>query len=160
MADVKRAGEDTNWQALLRLVQDSFAYMEARIDPPSSMHRLTVENIARHAREQEIWIVGPPEVPHACMFLTEKPDCLYVGKMAVADEYRGKGYARLLIDVAGARARVKGLPALELQSRIELTELHSIYARMGFIKTGESAHDGYDRPTSITMRRAVKQGTN
>jgi len=26
---------------------------------------------------------------------------------------------------------------------------------MGFVKTGETAHEGFDRPTSITMRAPV-----
>ena len=148
-----RAGTGTNWNALLRLVQQGFAYMETRIDPPSSMHRLTEEIIARHADEQEIWIIGEAAAPVACMFLTEKPDSLYVGKVAVAESHRGKGLARLLIDCAADRARAKGLPALELQSRVELTEVHATFSNMGFVKTGEDAHAGYDRPTSITMRR-------
>jgi hypothetical protein len=42
-----------------------------------------------------------------------------------------------------------------LQTRVELVENHAAFSRMGFAKTGESAHPGYDRPTSITMRRAV-----
>ena len=150
-----RAGPGTNWTALLTLVQDSFAYMEARIDPPSSMHRLTADSIARHAAAQEIWIVGPQDAPIACLFMTEKPDCLYVGKLAVAAGHRGRGHARRLIDCAETRAKEKGLPALELQSRVELTENHAAFAKMGFIKTGEDAHAGYDRPTSITMRRGI-----
>lgn len=150
-----RAGSDTDWAALLRLVRDSFAYMKHRIDPPSSMHRLTAESIARHADEQEIWIIGPPKAPVACLFMTEKPDCLYVGKLAVAQSHRGKGYARRLIDCAETRARAKGLPALELQSRVELTENHAAFARMGFVKTGEDAHEGFNRPTSITMRLEI-----
>lgn len=149
----ERADAKTNWAALLRLVQQSFAYMDGRIDPPSSMHRLTADSIAKHTRDQEVWIIGSPKAPVACVFLTEKPDSLYVGKLAVAESHRGKGYARALIACAEARARAKGLPALELQSRIELTEIHATFARMGFVKSCEDAHAGYDRPTSITMRR-------
>jgi len=38
---------------------------------------------------------------------------------------------------------------------VELVENHAAFAKMGFVRTGESAHPGYDRPTSITLRRAV-----
>jgi phosphinothricin acetyltransferase len=44
---------------------------------------------------------------------------------------------------------------LELETRIELTENHATFARMGFIKTAETAHPGYERPTSIKMRATV-----
>ena len=44
---------------------------------------------------------------------------------------------------------------LELQTRIELTENQATFGRMGFVKTAETAHEGFDRPTSITMRAKV-----
>ena len=127
--------------------------MEGRIDPPSSMHRLTEAAIADQARTGEVWIAGDP--PVACVFLTPRPDALYLGKLAVAVGHRGRGLARRLVDHASRRAAARGLPALELQTRIELTENHAAFAGMGFAATGTTAHQGYDRPTSITMRRPV-----
>ena len=44
---------------------------------------------------------------------------------------------------------------LELETRIELTENHAAFARMGFIKTAETSHEGFDRTTSIVMRAPV-----
>ncbi|RUY90914.1 GNAT family N-acetyltransferase, partial [Mesorhizobium sp. M7A.F.Ca.CA.003.01.2.1] len=38
---------------------------------------------------------------------------------------------------------------------IELTANHAAFARLGFRETGRTAHDGYARPTSITMRKAL-----
>ncbi|MBF9029925.1 GNAT family N-acetyltransferase [Rhodobacterales bacterium HKCCE3408] len=129
--------------------------MDGVIDPPSSMHRLTVADIATTCREGEVWAIGRP--PVACIFLTPKPDALYLGKLAVAETARGQGLARLLVDLAAERAAERGLGWLELQTRVELTQNHATFARLGFVKTAETAHDGYDRPTSITMRRAVPQ---
>lgn len=151
---VLRADPETGPHAgILALIRRSFAAMEGRIDPPSSMHRLTVADIARQCREGEVWHVGQP--PVACIFLTARPDCLYVGKLAVDARWRGRGLARGLIAHAEGRARVLGLAWLELQTRVELVENHAAFARMGFVRTGESAHPGFDRPTSITLRRAV-----
>ena len=48
-----------------------------------------------------------------------------------------------------------GKAALELQTRIELTANHAVFARLGFRETERTAHDGYVRPTSITMRKAL-----
>lgn len=139
---------------LLALIRDSFAYMDDRIDPPSSMHRLTVDDLSRTAAEGEIWAIGAP--PLACVILTDKPDALYLGKLAVSKAARGQGMARSLVDIAEARAREKGLPALELQTRVELVENHATFARLGFVETGRTAHAGYDRPTSITMRKVLR----
>ena len=98
---------------------------------------------------------GRTGTPVACMFLTPKPGALYVGKLAVAASHRGQGLARRMLDRAEARARDLGLPALELQTRVELVENQAAFLAMGFVEVGRTAHKGYDRPTSITYRRAV-----
>ena len=151
---LRRAGEGDDFAAILALVQESFAYMEARIDPPSSMHRLTPESVAGHARDEEIWIVEDGQGGlAACVFFTRKPGRLYLGKMAVRQDCRGRGLSRRMVEKAAERAVALRLPLLELETRIELVENHRTFARMGFVKTGENAHAGYSRPTSITMQR-------
>ena len=75
------ASDFSDWAGLLRLLEEAFASMEGRIDPPSSVHRLT--------------------------------------------------------------------PA------IELGENHATFGAMGFVRTGEHAHEGYHRPTLVTMRKRI-----
>ena len=139
--------------AVLALIQTSFAYMEDRIDPPSSMHRLTMEGINFQAQTGEARAMGAP--PVACIFLTYQPDAIYIGKLSVAPPHRGKGLARRLVDLAKDRARVAKIPKLWLESRVELIEIHQAFSRMGFVKTGTSAHKGFDRPTSFVMECEV-----
>ncbi|MFC2970057.1 GNAT family N-acetyltransferase [Acidimangrovimonas pyrenivorans] len=150
-----RATDPYDWPALLRLIQTSFAYMEGRIDPPSSMHRLTVDDIAQQAEIGEVWVIEEADHPVACVFLTPRKDALYLGKLAVEAGYRGRGLARKLVETAQSRARALGLPLLELQSRIELVENHAAFASMGFTLADETAHPGYDRPTSLTFRKTL-----
>jgi ribosomal protein S18 acetylase RimI-like enzyme len=140
------------WPPILALLRDAFAFMEGRIDPPSSLRDLTPEALNRQAEVGEIWVIGAPV---GCVFLTPKPGALYVGKLAVAEAFRGQGLARRLIEVAEVRAREMGLPALELQVRVELVENQAAFRAMGFQEVGRTAHAGFDRPTSITYRRAV-----
>jgi GNAT superfamily N-acetyltransferase len=68
---------------------------------------------------------------------------------------QGRGIGRLLVEAARVEARRRGLAWLELQTRIELVENHAAFARMGFARTGETAHPGFARPTSVTMRSAA-----
>lgn len=144
---------DPRLPQVLDLIRRSFAFMEGRIDPPSSMHRLTMADIARQCVDGEVWVIGAP--PLACLFLTPQVDSLYLGKLAVDVDARGTGLARRLIDVAEERARARALPTLELKVRVELTENQQAFARMGFCPVGHESHPGFDRPTSVTMRRAV-----
>lgn len=142
-----RAKDPFDWPAALALIQRAFQGMEGRIDPPSSIHRFTVEDL----KQGEFWIIGTP--PIACVQLTLKPHALYLGKLAVEPGKTRRGLARRLIASAETRARAVGLPALELQTRVELTENHATFQALGFTEVARTAHPGYDRPTSITYRR-------
>ena len=144
------------WSEVLALLRQSFAYMEARIDPPSSMNRLDLEGLKAKSGVETCLLAMRAERIAGCAFLDAKQDCLYVGKVAVAEKMRGLGIARLLLEEAENRAAGLRLPFLELQSRVELVENHRTFQRLGFSKCGEDAHPGYDRPTSITMRKPVE----
>lgn len=138
---------------VLALIRAAFAGMEGRIDPPSSMHRLTEAALAEMARDGEVWVAEGRDGPVACMVLTPRDGDLHLGKLAVTAACRGQGLARQLVDHALRRARVLGKTAVTLQTRIELAENHAAFAALGFRKVGESAHPGFDRPTSVTYRR-------
>jgi len=144
-----------DWPAVLKLIQECFAYMHGIVDPPSSVHRLTTQVLRDHVRDcGEVWVFDF-NGPVACMVLTPKSNALYVGKISVTPAHRKKGLARKLIDKACNRAKALGYPAIELQVRVELKENIRAFTKMGFIRVGETSHKGYDRPTSITMRRSV-----
>lgn len=137
---------------VLALLRGAFAYMADRIDPPSSLTRMTRESLAYDAEDRELWVLPGPA---ACVIFTRQPDHLYIGKLAVAEAERGRGHAKRLIDLAAERARLLGLDRLRLQTRIELTENQAAFRHMGFTEIGRTAHPGYDRPTSITFERRV-----
>ncbi len=98
-------------------------------------------------------MLGSP--PVASIFLNRKGDALYVGKLAVNPEARRQGLATRLVAHAEERARELGFGTLELQTRIELVENHRTFESMGFQKIAETTHPGYDRPTSILMRKRL-----
>lgn len=145
-----RALAPYDWAAILDLIRTEFAYMEPRIDPPSSIDRLTPEDIAVQADEGEVWVIGDAL---ACMFLTPKAETLYLGKLAVRGDQRGRGLARVLVQCAQSRALALGFGTVELQTRVELVENLAIFRALGFVETTRTAHDGYASPTSITFRK-------
>lgn len=151
----RRLTGDEPMEPILNLVRAAFAYMDGVVDPPSSVHRLTGDGIARAAREGEVWVLEEADRPLACLFLTPEPDRLYIGKLAVAESLRRRGLARQLLAHAEARAKALGLPVLEMRSRVELTGNHVAFEAMGFARTGTTAHEGFDRPTSVTFAKPV-----
>lgn len=146
-------GNFSDWAALLRLVKEAFAFMDGRIDPPSSVHELTLRSIAIKAQEEALILATDESGLVGCVFARPRGDSLYVGKLAVRADRQGKGIGRRLMDAVGNHARDAGLGNLELDTRIELVENHRAFAAMGFVKIADRAHEGYDRPTFITMRK-------
>lgn len=143
------------WEELLGLITEAFGYMDGMIDPPSSAKGLTVESLATKAKKEICFAALHSDTILGCVFASEKQDCLYIGKLAVTPTSQGLGVGRALVGAAEAYARGVGKPALELQTRIELVRNHAAFARLGFRETARTAHQGYDRPTSITMRKSL-----
>jgi ribosomal protein S18 acetylase RimI-like enzyme len=137
----------------LDLLQAAFAFMEGRIDPPSSLATMTLDSLTETARTSEVWALGDPVI--SCMILTPRGDALYLGKLAVADSHRGHGIARRLVDLAVARAPIHKVSRIELQTRVELTGNQVAFRALGFTEVARTAHPGYDRPTAITFERKV-----
>jgi hypothetical protein len=82
-----------NDQALsevLTLICTSFAFMTGRIDPPSSMHQLTVQDPSDQA--QASWILAMGDPVEACVVASPLPHALYLGKMVVDAILRGQAW--------------------------------------------------------------------
>jgi len=143
------------WEELLAVIRASFAYMDGVIDPPSSAHRLTAETLRAKAADEVCFIATVDLEIIGCAFLAEKEDGFYLGKLAVLPSWQGKGLGRRLMNAAEEHARRAGKPIIELQTRVELTANHRTFAALGFVETARTAHTGYDRPTSVTMRKRI-----
>ena len=147
----------SNWPQLLGLLRESFAYMDSRIDPPSSLTRMGVEELKSKASQETLIVATEGQSLIGCAFAAVKDECVYVGKVAVAQSVRRKGIARAMFAAAETLARTHGRKLLELQTRVELVENYATFAALGFEKVAETAHPGYDRTTSITMRKRVAE---
>ena len=144
------ATDPYDWPALLALISRAFASMEGRIDPPSSLHRLTPQGLALSG---EVWVLGQPAV--AYMVLKPVDGALYLGKLAVEPALQGRGLGRQMVARAEERAREMRFDRLELETRVELSENHRFYLSLGFTEVSRSAHPGFDRPTSVRYAKRV-----
>ena len=147
-----------DWEGLRALVAAAFAGMTGRIDPPSSLDAMTAGDFAALAGAGPWWLAREGAAPAGCLFGARREGALYLSKLAVRPDRQGLGIGRALVEAAAAWARVEGLAALTLGTRVELVGNHAAFARMGFVETGRSAHAGYDRPTSVAMRRELGAG--
>ncbi|WP_025898659.1 GNAT family N-acetyltransferase [Sneathiella glossodoripedis] len=153
---VRRDEKYSQIPELLSLIREAFAYMQDRIDPPSSMHLLNETSLTQKCREETLFTATIDDHLVGCAFAKEYQDYIYVGKLAVSQCYQGAGIGQKLLFACRDHALELGKPVLEIQVRVELTENHRFFQNLGFVKTGESAHAGYDRPTSYTFRLNIK----
>lgn len=145
----------TGWDELLALLHAAFAYQHERIDPPSSLHELDADAIARKARDERLFLAVDDGELVGCIFARPQPGSLYIGKFAVRPDRQGRGIGRQLMHAVETFARHAGYATLELNTRIELAENHASFAAMGFAKTAEHAHPGHARTTFITMTKSL-----
>ncbi|TPI49024.1 GNAT family N-acetyltransferase [Mesorhizobium sp. B2-9-1] len=143
------------WDDLLALIRRAFAYMAGVIDPPSSAHLLTAEALAAKASRETAFLVVENGRIVGCVFALERSRDFYVGKLAVEPRLQGQGIGTRLMRAVEDLARERGMDVIELQTRIELTANHTAFTQLGFRETERTAHAGYDRPTSITMRKVL-----
>jgi GNAT superfamily N-acetyltransferase len=143
------------WPELLDLILRSFAFMDGVIDPPSSAHRLTPASLAEKTSKEFCFVARKDGQFVGCVFAGEHGDALYVGKLAVDPAEQGNGIGRRLIAAVEDLALRLRKPALELETRVELTGNHAFFRRIGFVEVGRTAHAGCNRPTSITFRKRL-----
>lgn len=143
------------FEELLALILFSFAYMDGVIDPPSSAHRLTPQNLAEKAKQEIGYIALEDDVLVGCVFCKPETDTLYIGKLAVSPTAQGKGLGLSLLRKAEETAHSLGLSAIRLETRIELVHNHERFSSWGFVKTADKAHVGYDRTTQIEMMKRL-----
>jgi predicted N-acetyltransferase YhbS len=141
-----------DWDGLHALLQAAFGYMEDRIDPPSSLHKLTTETLAAKAESETLLLAYMGDRLAGCCFLADQGEAMYLGKLAVSLEAQSKGVGVALVRFALNYSRSQGKSYVELQSRIELTEVHDFFQKFGFRQSSTTTHEGYDHPTSITMQ--------
>ena len=142
----------TDWPALLDLIRRAFAYMAPRIDPPSSLRLLDEATIATKAAVETLLLARQGEILVGCVFLRDEGEAMYMGKLAVDPAVQHSGAGRALVARAVDYSREQGKTRIELESRIELSEVHDFFRRQGFRQTGTTSHKGYDHPTAIVMQ--------
>ncbi|MEM0988382.1 MAG: GNAT family N-acetyltransferase [Pseudomonadota bacterium] len=153
--EIELVGKGANFVPVHKLLVAAFAFMEGRIDPPSSLARLRPIDLKKMADDGGCLLARKGGKLVGCLFLSDQPDCLMIAKLAVAPKRQGQGIGRALVEGALRVALSLSKPVVRLQTRVELVENHQAFARLGFVETGRTSHDGYDHPTSITMEHPL-----
>jgi ribosomal protein S18 acetylase RimI-like enzyme len=139
---------------LHRLVQDAFANLP--IDPPSGVLKEAVADFQKRLQNETVLVAEALDPPDkgalvGSMFCIEQNDALYVGRLAVRNDFRRRGVASALLDAAKAESRRRDLRRVTLSTRIALADNIALFRRHGFVIVAETCHPGFSHPTSYDM---------
>ena len=152
-----RAATAVDAPTVAAIIAASFEEYRGKLAPELGAFRETAEGIAAElAHELGAIIAERNGVIVGCVMLKLIDDDLYFGRLSVVPSARGQGVARRLIEAVEDEARRRELAGVRLGVRIVLTENQRLFTQLGYVEISREAHEGFDHPTSINMRKALR----
>jgi ribosomal protein S18 acetylase RimI-like enzyme len=150
---VRRCSDISRAREIHAFTQAIFGALD--IDPPSSVLKETAADFAARLAHETCFIVEVDGKLIASMFCAQDGDALYIGRLAVAPQFRRRGIANALLEAAKIEARRRGAKRMTLGCRIALVSNVALFRRHGFAVVRETCHPGFTTPTSYDMELAL-----
>ena len=140
---------------LVSILHAAFAEYRERLDPPSGVLSETVDTVRQKLETGHAVIAFLGAEAVGCVFYWLEDTQIYLGRLAVLPEFRKRGVSRALIGYIEQQARLRGIPKVQLGTRLVLTRLREYYARLGYYEVRFATHEGYTEPTYVMMEKEV-----
>ena len=154
---VLRAATAADAAALAHIIAAAFEQYRGKLVPESGAFAETADNITRQLKAGAGALVAERNGKVLACVMTEMQEGdLYFGRLAVLPQARGLGLAKRLIEAVEEEARRRGLPGVRLGVRVVLTGNQRLFNSLDYVETSREPHPGFDYPTSINMRKALR----
>lgn len=154
---VLRAATAADAAALALTIAAAFEQYRGKLQPESGAFRETTDAIAAElARDSGAIVAERNGTVVGCVMVKLMEGDLYFGRLAVLPSERGHGIARRLVEAVEDEARRRELAGVRMGVRIVLTDNQRFFTSLGYVEYSREAHEGFDHPTSINMRKALR----
>jgi len=154
---VLRAATSADAAGIAGAIAASFEQYRGKLVPESGAFRETADAIAAELASNSGAIVAERNGRIVgCVMVRLMEGDLYLGRLSVVPEARGHGIARRLVEAVEDEACRRELAGVRLGVRIVLTENQRLFTALGYVEISREAHEGFDHPTSINMRKALR----
>lgn len=166
--DAIRRAEQSDVDSLIAVLRAAFAEQVPRLglDEESAPWHPAFRRRPRMLEEMErftFFLLIADGQPAGCIAIETNVDEArggdgYIGRVGVHPDYRGRGYARLMMTFAEAALRDRGCRHVHLVVHAELTELIDLYRRLGYRVVGHRRFESGGLSFGLTdMRKALLQ---
>ncbi len=123
-----------------RIMIAAFEEYRGVLEPPSSTHTETVEDVRRAFDSGGAVLARLDGEAVGSARFHSRPDYLYGGRVSVLPARRGRGVGSALMGVLLDHARALGLPEVRVEVRLSLPSNVALYRRLGFRTISEQPH--------------------
>jgi len=154
---VLRVATAADAAALACTIAAAFEQYRGKLQPESGAFLETAEAIAAElARDSGAIVAERNGTMVGCVMVRFEEGDLYFGRLSVLPSERGRKIARRLVEAVEGEARRRELGGVRLGVRVVLTDNQRFFTSLGYAEYSREAHPGFDYPTSINMRKALR----
>lgn len=147
-------------ELLAALIREAFAEYAGRLDPPSSAHGKTAERVRAELADGGALIARIGEHAVGCVFWHPYSDHVYLDRLAVLPDMRGRGIGRALIAAVERQTLALGLCHVRLSVRLALEQNRVLYEQLGYRVLSYGIHAGYSAPTFVMLEKRLSPTTD
>ena len=150
-----RTAKDGDQVDILRVIRASFAEYQGKLDPPSSAHHKTPEDVQNElSRATAILAVAGTEAV-GCVFYRATGNYVYLYRLAVVPNWRKHGIGSKLVNLVEEQTVNQGLHTVRLSVRVALVDNQIYYEKLGYTFKEYGTHTGYTEPTFMVLEKQL-----
>jgi predicted N-acetyltransferase YhbS len=150
-----REATDDDIPTIVAVTRAAFDEYIGWLNPPSGAPNETPEKVrAKLASGHGVLaLIGDRVV--GSVYYSAEAEYVYLGRLAVLPEYRGRGIGNALVAEVERRACELGVARVRLGVRVALPHLRVRYERLGYQVYEERSHEGFAKPTYLMMEKLL-----